>query len=80
MSIKLPPLPYSYDALEPFISSATLRFHHDYHHKEYVEKTNMLIKGTPYENIDLEEIILASKKKNNPFDSDDLFNNAAQVC
>jgi Fe-Mn family superoxide dismutase len=37
---KLPPLPYSYDALEPVISSKTLRFHHDNHHKSYVEGLN----------------------------------------
>jgi len=37
---KLPPLPYSYDALEPMISSTTLRNHHDHHHKAYVEGLN----------------------------------------
>ncbi|MDD3840463.1 MAG: superoxide dismutase [Clostridia bacterium] len=37
---KLPPLPYSYDALEPVISSETLKIHHDKHHKSYVEGLN----------------------------------------
>ncbi|NPV72457.1 MAG: superoxide dismutase [Pelotomaculum sp.] len=37
---RLPPLPYPYNALEPVISPATLRFHHDYHHKSYVEGLN----------------------------------------
>ncbi|EGO65591.1 superoxide dismutase [Acetonema longum] len=37
---RLPPLPYSYDALEPVISAATLRFHHDHHHKSYVDGLN----------------------------------------
>ena len=37
---RLPPLPYPYDALEPIISSDTLRFHHDHHHKSYVEGLN----------------------------------------
>ena len=37
---KLPPLPYPYNALEPVISSTTLRFHHDHHHKSYVEGLN----------------------------------------
>lgn len=37
---RLPPLPYAYNALEPVISSATLHFHHDFHHKAYVEGLN----------------------------------------
>lgn len=37
---RLPPLPYPYDALEPVISEDTLRMHHDYHHKAYVEGLN----------------------------------------
>ncbi len=39
-SHQLPPLPYPYNALEPVISSTTLRFHHDHHHKSYVEGLN----------------------------------------
>lgn len=37
---KLPPLPYPHDALEPVISSATMHFHHDIHHKTYVDDLN----------------------------------------
>ena len=33
----LPPLPYTYHALEPLISEKTLRIHHDRHHLSYVE-------------------------------------------
>ena len=36
----LPPLPYTYDALEPYISEETLRNHHGKHHKAYVEGLN----------------------------------------
>lgn len=36
----LPKLPYAYDALEPYISEETLRFHHDKHHKSYVDGLN----------------------------------------
>jgi len=39
-SHQLPPLPYPYNALEPVISSTTLRFHHDNHHKSYIEGLN----------------------------------------
>lgn len=37
---QLPPLPYPYNALEPVISSTTLRIHHDRHHKSYVDGLN----------------------------------------
>jgi superoxide dismutase len=36
----LPPLPYNYDALEPYIDEKTMRIHHDKHHKGYVEGLN----------------------------------------
>lgn len=37
---QLPPLPYAYNALEPVISSKTLTYHHNRHHKAYVEGLN----------------------------------------
>ncbi|HZK28284.1 MAG TPA: superoxide dismutase [Thermoclostridium sp.] len=37
---KLPPLPYSYQALEPIIGAETLKIHHDKHHKAYVDGLN----------------------------------------
>lgn len=36
----LPPLPYDYDALEPYIDGETMQFHHDKHHAGYVKKLN----------------------------------------
>lgn len=36
----LPPLPYPYDALEPYLSATTLRIHHDRHHLSYVQGLN----------------------------------------
>lgn len=36
----LPPLPYDYDALEPYISKEIMRLHHDKHHKSYVDGLN----------------------------------------
>ena len=36
----LPPLPYSYNALEPHINEEIMRLHHDKHHKSYVEGLN----------------------------------------
>lgn len=36
----LPPLPYSYKALEPYIDERTMRIHHDKHHQSYVDGLN----------------------------------------
>lgn len=36
----LPPLPYAYDALEPYIDEQTMRIHHDIHHQSYVDGLN----------------------------------------
>ena len=57
MTLKLPPLPYAYDALAPHMSAETLEFHHDKHHLAYVDNGNKLIgAGTKYEGKSLEEI------------------------
>lgn len=37
---QLPPLPYPYNALEPYISEEIMRLHHDKHHRSYVEGLN----------------------------------------
>lgn len=71
-SFKLPELPYSMDALAPVISKETLEYHYGKHHKAYVDKLNSLIPGTPYESMNLEQIMRESK-------SGPIFNNAAQV-
>jgi Fe-Mn family superoxide dismutase len=70
--ITLPELPYAHDALEPHISKETLRYHHDKHHKAYVDNLNKLIKGTEFEDMSLDKIIKKSG-------SGPIFNNAAQV-
>ncbi|ASS67110.1 MULTISPECIES: Fe-Mn family superoxide dismutase [unclassified Paenibacillus] len=36
----LPPLPYAYDALEPYIDAKTMEIHHDKHHQAYVTDLN----------------------------------------
>ena len=43
----LPPLPYSYEALEPQIDTLTMQIHHDKHHKAYVDNANKLLAGQP---------------------------------
>mgnify|MGYP000562840629 CR=1 FL=1 len=41
--LELPKLPYSHSALEPVIDAATMKLHHDKHHKKYVDKMNELL-------------------------------------
>lgn len=60
MTLKLPELPYSYDALGPYMSRETLEYHHDKHHKAYVDKGNELIAGTGLEGKSLEEAMVAA--------------------
>ena len=44
MAFELPPLPYAYNALEPYYDEQTLRLHHDKHHQAYVDGLNAAVK------------------------------------
>jgi Fe-Mn family superoxide dismutase len=76
MTFELPDLPFPFDALEPLISKTTMRFHHGKHHATYVKTVNELVKGTPYEKMDLVSIIRSSHAKP---DERKIFDNAAQA-
>lgn len=43
----LPSLPYSYDALEPYIDARTMEIHHTKHHQTYVDKLNAALEKHP---------------------------------
>jgi len=75
MAFELPELPFPYDALEPFMSRETLEYHHDKHHKAYVDGANKLIAGTGLENKSLEQVVVASHRDPR---LRKLFNNAGQ--
>jgi Fe-Mn family superoxide dismutase len=74
MTLKLPDLPYAYDALAPFMSAETLQFHHDKHHLAYVDNGNNLLAGGKYAGKSVEEICKAA------FDAKDqpVINNVGQ--
>jgi Fe-Mn family superoxide dismutase len=44
----LAPLPYAYDALEPFIDKQTMELHHDKHHQAYVTNLNKALQTTKH--------------------------------
>jgi Fe-Mn family superoxide dismutase len=45
MAHELPALPYSHDALEPYIDAKTMEIHHGKHHQGYVTKLNDALEG-----------------------------------
>ncbi|MBB6446015.1 superoxide dismutase [Bacillus benzoevorans] len=47
MAFELPPLPYAYDALEPYIDKETMNIHHTKHHNTYVTNLNNALEGHP---------------------------------
>ncbi len=71
MTYEQPQLPYDNDALEPAISARTIEFHYGKHEKAYIDNLNRLIKGSEYEDMELEDIIAHAKGP--------LFNNASQA-
>jgi superoxide dismutase, Fe-Mn family len=74
MAFILPELPFSKNAFGSYISEEGFNYHHGKHHATYVTNLNNNIKGTDYENLNLEEIIVKSAKESKPA----VFNNAAQ--
>jgi superoxide dismutase, Fe-Mn family len=57
MAFELPPLPYDYNALEPYIDEATMRLHHDKHHQAYVTNANKALEGTEWTDRPVEEVL-----------------------
>ncbi len=76
MAFELPPLPYAYYALLPYMSADTLHLHHDKHHQTYVTNLNNLTKDTPLADASLEDVI---KQVYGDASKVGVFNNAAQV-
>jgi superoxide dismutase, Fe-Mn family len=57
-SFVLPPLPYAFDALEPYIDAKTMEIHHDKHHGAYVTNLNKAIEGnTELQRFTVDELI-----------------------
>src|SRR5208283_4238523 len=52
VAFTVPPLPYPFDALEPYIDAKTMEIHHDKHHAAYVTNLNKALEG----NADLQKL------------------------
>ena len=64
-------LPYEANALEPVISAQTIGFHHGKHLQGYVNNLNAAIAGTPFEEMELTDIVLKA--------AGGMLNNAGQI-
>ena len=72
MKNEMPKLGYPANGLEPIISAETIEFHYGKHLQTYVTNLANLIKGTEFENREVEEIVAAAPDGG-------IFNNAGQV-
>ena len=54
----LPPLPFAYDSLNPYISEETLKFHYDKHFQTYVDNLNKALENYPeFQRWSLEKLV-----------------------
>lgn len=57
MKHTLPPLPYAYNALEPYIDETTMTLHHTKHHQGYIDNLNKALEGSELASLGIEELI-----------------------
>lgn len=55
-------LPYTYNALEPFVDAQTMEIHYSKHHAAYVKNLNAALTGTVDEKLSLNEIFVKVSK------------------
>ncbi|TAL64235.1 MAG: superoxide dismutase [Bacteroidetes bacterium] len=60
---EFPPLPFAYNALEPYIDARTMEIHYDKHHRAYYTNFLNAIKGTPLEGMELSTIFASVSKQ-----------------
>lgn len=72
MTIAMPQLPYSPNALEPVISEQTINYHYGKHLQAYVNTLGTLVQGTEFEGKSVDEIVMTAP-------DGPIFNNAGQT-
>lgn len=76
---ELIPLPYDYNAMEPYIDTLTMQLHHDRHLKTYVDNLNKILENYPeYQNWSLEKLIYNANRLPSVI-ANDVKNNAGGV-
>ncbi len=68
MAHTLPPLPYPYDALEPYIDAQTMEIHHTRHHQAYVNNLNAALEKYP----ELQDVPVETLLRNLPSVPEDI--------
>jgi superoxide dismutase, Fe-Mn family len=62
-ALEFPALPFSYDALEPYIDARTMEIHYDKHHRAYFTNYVNAVKGTPLEGMPVTEVFASISKQ-----------------
>jgi len=57
MAFEVPPLPYDYNALEPYIDTQTMQLHHDKHHAAYVNNLNNAVNNTDFASKSVDDVL-----------------------
>src|SRR5881398_2916925 len=58
MAYELPPLPYDYSALEPYIDTQMMQLHHDKHHAAYVTNVNAALQNnSEFASLPIDELV-----------------------
>ncbi|HET7639292.1 MAG TPA: superoxide dismutase, partial [Ktedonobacteraceae bacterium] len=58
MAFEVPPLPYGYNALEPYIDEQTMQLHHDKHHAAYVNNLNAALQNNnQFASLSIEDLV-----------------------
>ncbi len=57
MAFEVPPLPYDYNALEPYIDTQTMQLHHDKHHAAYVNNLNNAVNNTDFASKNVDDLL-----------------------
>lgn len=77
---ELPPLPYAYNALEPYIDAETMRYHHDQHYQTYINNLNEALSGFPkLQKLTLEQLLTRSYFMVGQEEHEKIMNNAGGV-
>ncbi|QJC38164.1 superoxide dismutase [Mn] [Enterobacteriaceae endosymbiont of Donacia marginata] len=77
MSYKLPSLLYEYSDLEPFFDTKTMEIHHQKHHQNYINNTNLILNKNNIKDIKINKLIANLDKLSIPSSQKNFLRNNA---